>query len=285
MSVAYGSHQVLDRLSLTVENGIVALLGQNGAGKTTLIDVLSTLRRPDSGTALVAGYDVARSSASVRGLIGVTGQFACVDDVLTARENLVMVGQLGGLSAKAAQQRARALLEQFALEVAADRAAGTFSGGMRRRLDLAMSLIRAPRVLFLDEPTTGLDASSRLTLWDEVRTLADDRTTVVLTTQYLEEADALADRVAVLHGGRIVADGTPDALKSSLGGTLVEVLDEHGRVQRTQPTDGTAADAAAALATLPDHTRVTVRNPTLDEVFLKLTTTPANTLESEEISA
>lgn len=285
MSVAYGSHQVLDRLSLTVENGIVALLGQNGAGKTTLIDVLSTLRRPDSGTALVAGYDVARSSASVRGLIGVTGQFACVDDILTARENLVMVGQLGGLSAKAAQQRARALLEQFALEVAADRAAGTFSGGMRRRLDLAMSLIRAPRVLFLDEPTTGLDASSRLTLWDEVRTLADDRTTVVLTTQYLEEADALADRVAVLHGGRIVADGTPDALKSSLGGTLVEVLDEHGRVQRTQPTDGTAADAAAALATLPDHTRVTVRNPTLDEVFLKLTTTPANTLESEEISA
>lgn len=284
MSVAYGSHRVLDRLSLTVGSGIVALLGQNGAGKTTLIDVLSTLRRPDSGTALVAGYDVVRSSASVRGLIGVTGQFACVDDVLTARENLVMMGRLGGLSAKAAQQRARALLEQFALEEAADRAAGTFSGGMRRRLDLAMSLIRAPRVLFLDEPTTGLDAASRLTLWDEVRTLADDRTTVVLTTQYLEEADALADRVAVLHGGRIVADGTPDALKSSLGGTVVEVLDEHGRVQRTQPTDGTAADAAAALATLPDHTRVTVRNPTLDEVFLKLTT-PANTLESEEISA
>lgn len=267
----YGSQVVLDHLDLAVGAGVLALLGPNGAGKTTLVNVLATLTRPDAGTARVLGHDVVRESGEVRRLIGVTGQYAAVDEVLTGLENLVMVARLQGLRPAAARRRASDLLERFDLADAGRRRVGTYSGGMRRRLDLAMSLVRSPRVVFLDEPTTGLDARSRQTLWDEVRALAAEGSSVLLTTQYLDEADALADRVVVLDHGRVVADGSPDRLKAQVGAEVVELLDADGRVERTLETDGTAADVARVLAGLPDDTRVAVRRPTMDEVFLALT--------------
>lgn len=216
-----GRGQVLDGLDLAVAPGTIhGLLGPNGAGKTTAVRILSTLQRLDSGRAIVAGRDVARDPAGVRERIGVTGQYAAVDEILTGRQNLQMFGRLHHLRARAARARADELLERFDLVAAADRPVRHYSGGMRRRLDLAVSLIRSARVLFLDEPSTGLDPRSRSDVWDAVRELADAGTTVLLTTQYLEEADRLCSRISVLDHGRIVAEGSPAELKARVGGNL-----------------------------------------------------------------
>ena len=272
---AFGRQTVLDGLDLTVERGeVFALLGPNGAGKTTTINVLTTLVRPDDGTATVGGIDVVRSPEQVKQRISLTGQAAAVDDVLTGTENLVMLGRLSGLSKRAARARAGELLERFALTDAAAKRVGTYSGGMRRRLDLALSFVVTPEILFLDEPTTGLDTRSRRELWDVIRSLAEAGTTVFLTTQYLEEADQLADRIAVLDGGRAVAVGTPAALKARVGGDTVELHDAHGDLLREVPTDGTVTGLRRALDVLDEAGAegvVTLRRPSLDDVFLALT--------------
>src|ERR1700750_2357212 len=215
----YGQTKALDGLDRRVPQGTVyGLLGPNGAGKTTAVRVLATLLRPDRGQARVLGHDVVAEAAAVRRTIGLTGQYAALDEYLTGRANLIMIGELSRLTAKAARRRADELLEQFDLTEAASRAVKTYSGGMRRRLDLAASLIGHPEVLFLDEPTTGLDPSARALMWDIVRQLVADGTTLLLTTQYLDEADQLADRIAVIDGGRVIAEGMPAALKASMGG-------------------------------------------------------------------
>jgi ABC-2 type transport system ATP-binding protein len=272
---AFGRHTVLDGLDLTVERGeVFALLGPNGAGKTTTINILTTLVQPDGGTASVMGLDVARRPGLVKQRISLTGQAAAVDDALTGSENVVMLARLSGLSARAARTRAAALLERFALTDAAGKRVGTYSGGMRRRLDLALSFVVAPEVLFLDEPTTGLDARSRRELWDVIRSLADAGTTVFLTTQYLEEADQLADRIAVLDDGRAVAVGSASALKARVGGDTVELHDSHGELVREVPTDGTVSGLRRALDVLDESGAegvVSLRRPSLDDVFLALT--------------
>ncbi len=272
---SFGSQVVLDDLDVTVRPGeVFALLGPNGAGKTTTINVLTTLVRPDAGVARVAGADVARDPDAVKRRISLTGQSAAVDDVLTGAENLEMLGRLSGLSSRAARRRAVDLLGRFSLADAASKRVGAYSGGMRRRLDLALSFIVTPEVLFLDEPTTGLDTRSRRELWDVIRSLADAGTTVFLTTQYLEEADQLADRIAVLDGGRIVATGTAAQLKARVGGDTVELHDEHGDLVREVPTDGTVSGLRAALDVLDESGAqgvVTLRRPSLDDVFLTLT--------------
>ncbi|MBD3940361.1 ATP-binding cassette domain-containing protein [Microbacterium sp. NEAU-LLC] len=276
---SFGHSVVLDGLDLTVPRGeIFALLGANGAGKTTTISILTTLQRPDRGSAAVAGFDVAAAPDAVRQRIALTGQSAAVDDTLTGTENLVMLGRLSGLSPRRARARAAELLERFALRDAATRRVGTYSGGMRRRLDLALSFVVVPEVLFLDEPTTGVDPRSRRDLWEVIRSLSDAGTTVFLTTQYLEEADQLADRVAVLDGGRIVATGTPAELKSLVGSDTVVLTGADGAVVREIATDGSVAGLRAAIAELgadevPDA-EVTLRRPTLDDVFLSLTGSP-----------
>ena len=212
---AFGGKQVLDGIDLAVKAGtILALLGPNGAGKTTLVRILATLTKPDAGTATINGYDLRAEPVAVRRSISLAGQYAAVDDVLTGRENLVMMARLLHLPRRAAGRRADELLESFGLADAADKRVKAYSGGMRRRLDLAVSMVVRPPLLFLDEPTTGLDLRSRQQLWGVIKGLADDGVTVLLTTQYLEEADRLADTVAVLHHGRIVAEGTPAELKS-----------------------------------------------------------------------
>src|ERR1700740_3532098 len=214
----YGKTRALNGLDLRVEQGTVyGLLGPNGAGKTTAVRVLATLLRADGGQARVLGHDVATQAGAVRRVIGLTGQYAALDEYLTGRSNLVMIGELSRLTARAARRRADELLEQFDLTDAAGRAVKTYSGGMRRRLDLAASLIGHPEVLFLDEPTTGLDPNARPLTWEIVRGLADSGTTLLLTTQYLDEADQLAGRIAVIDGGTVIAEGTPDQLKSSAG--------------------------------------------------------------------
>ncbi|WP_433115975.1 ATP-binding cassette domain-containing protein [Micromonospora sp. CA-246542] len=221
----YGPTRALDSFDLAVPTGTVyGLLGPNGAGKTTAVRILATLLRFDAGRASVAGYDVLRQPDEVRARIGLTGQYAAVDETLSGRQNLELFGRLSRLGHRAARQRADELLERFGLQDAAGRSAGEYSGGMRRRLDLAASLIRTPRVLFLDEPTTGLDPRSRNQVWDLVRALVADGTTVLLTTQYLEEADQLANRVSVIDAGRVVAEGSPDELKAMTGGDRVEVV-------------------------------------------------------------
>jgi ABC-2 type transport system ATP-binding protein len=291
--------RALDGLDLTVDEGtILGLLGPNGAGKTTSIRVLATLLRPDAGRATVAGFDVATQSHQIRSLIGLSGQFAAVDDVLTGRENLWMFGRLYQLASRVARERADQLLEQFDLADAADRMAKTYSGGMRRRLDLASALIGRPRLLFLDEPTTGLDPRSRLGMWDVIRDLVREGTTLLLTTQYLEEADALADTIAVVDRGRIIAQGTSDQLKSQVGGERIEVVvDDADALPRA--IEVLSRDAGAAPA-VDEHTRrltvpaeggsqallrvvrdfddagiaiddIAMRRPTLDDVFLALT--------------
>ncbi len=267
----FGDHTALDGLSLRLGPGITALLGPNGAGKTTLVRLVSTLEQPDGGRLRVLGHDVVRERRTVQQLVGLTGQHTSVDGVLTGAENLVMVGRLLGLGAAEARGRAADLLEQFDLVAAGSRRASTYSGGMRRRLDLAMSLVSTPRLLLLDEPTTGLDPRSRRSLWAQVRRLAGAGTAVLLTTQYLEEADALADRVLVLDHGRVVADGSVSELGARAGGDVVEVLDEQGQPTATHATDGTARHVASVLAGLPARSRVQVRRPTLDEVVLQLT--------------
>ncbi|MFD5224550.1 ATP-binding cassette domain-containing protein [Microbacterium sp. NPDC058342] len=278
LTKSFGGRPVLAGLDLTVERGeIFALLGANGAGKTTTISILTTLLRPDRGTARVAGRDVASEPVEVQRRISLTGQSAAVDDVLTATENLRMFARLAGLTGSSARTRAEELLDGFGLRDAAGRRVGTFSGGMRRRLDLALSFVVAPEVLFLDEPTTGLDTRSRRDLWDVIRDVAASGTTVFLTTQYLEEADQLADRIAVLDAGRITAIGTASELKERVGGESVQLHDADGALLQEIATDGTVPGLRRALDLLDESGAqgvVTLRRPTLDDVFLSLTDDP-----------
>ncbi|CAN7226579.1 MULTISPECIES: daunorubicin resistance protein DrrA family ABC transporter ATP-binding protein [Microbacterium] len=272
---AFGNKTVVDGLDFAVARGeVFALLGPNGAGKTTTINILTTLTAADAGSARVAGWDIGTQAIEVRRRISLTGQAAAVDDALSATENVVMFARLAGLGRAAARRRAADLIDQFDLTDAASRMVRTFSGGMRRRLDLALSFVVTPEVLFLDEPTTGLDTRSRRALWDIIRMLAKAGTTVFLTTQYLEEADQLADRIAVLHDGRVAALGTPAALKARVGGDTVELHDSRGELRRQIPTDGTVADLRRALDVLDEDGEdgtVTLRRPTLDDVFLAVT--------------
>ncbi|WP_396652895.1 ATP-binding cassette domain-containing protein, partial [Microbacterium sp.] len=280
----YRGTPVLRGVDLTAEQGeIVALLGSNGAGKTTTISILTTLTRADAGTAIVAGCDVRRDPEGVRQRISLTGQSAAVDDALTGVENLVMLGRLSGLSPRAARRRADELLAQFALADASGRKVKTYSGGMRRRLDLALSFVVTPQVLFLDEPTTGVDPRSRLDLWEVIRGLAAAGTTVFLTTQYLEEADQLADRIAVLHEGRIVRTGTAAALKAQFGSDVLVAEDADGSSLAEIATDGSIDGIRRALDELEaahPSARVQLRRPTLDDVFLTLTASATSTSAS-----
>jgi ABC-2 type transport system ATP-binding protein len=283
----YDDHTALDGLDLTVAAGTVhGLLGPNGAGKTTLVRILATLVRPDGGTATVAGHDVVRHPDRVRAAIGLVGQHAAVDELLSARQNLVMFGRLSHLGTAAARRRAEELLEQFGLTDVGEKPATRFSGGMRRRLDLAAGMILTPKVLFLDEPTTGLDPHGRAEVWTAVRRLVAGGTTVLLTTQYLDEADQLADRISVIDHGRLIADGTPASLKGAdrldvhttpagtdaVAARLAELgpVTVDGERVSVAVTDRVAAFALAA--SLPDVEDITVRRPTLDEAFLKLVT-------------
>ncbi len=291
--------RALDGVDLTVEEGtVLGLLGPNGAGKTTTVRILATLLKPDAGRATVAGFDVVKQAQELRRVIGLSGQYAAVDENLTGRENLWMFGTLYQLSSAESRRRADELLDQFDLNDAADRVVKTYSGGMRRRLDLGSALIGRPRLLFLDEPTTGLDPRSRLGMWEVIRGLVRDGTTLLLTTQYLEEADELADTIAVVDHGKIIARGTADALKSQVGGERIEVvvheraevepateilrrhgigattLDEHTR-KITVPADGGASTLVAVVRDLGEAgihiDDVALRRPTLDDVFLSLT--------------
>ncbi|MFV2171706.1 ATP-binding cassette domain-containing protein [Actinomadura sp. LOL_016] len=274
LAKGFGDNEVLKGLDLTLPPGVHALLGPNGAGKTTLVNILSTLTPADAGTARVLGLDVRADKRRLQGLISLTGQYAAVDDRLSGIENLHMMGRLFGLSRRDAAARAADLLDRFELAKAAGKRVSTYSGGMRRKLDIAVSLIARPRLIFLDEPTTGLDTRSRQALWDEITTLADDGTSIFLTTQYLEEADVLAERILVLHGGRIVAEGTASQLKERVGGSTIQLHDGHGRVVEEIPTGASAHEISRHLAALAAERRgvqVTVRRPTLDEVFLQLT--------------
>jgi ABC-2 type transport system ATP-binding protein len=294
-----GEVRALDGLDLTVAEGsVLGLLGPNGAGKTTTVRILATLLRPDAGRATVAGFDVVRQAQQLRSVIGLSGQYAAVDENLTSRENLIMFGRLYQLPWAEARRRADELLEQFALTAAADRIVKTYSGGMRRRLDLASALAGRPRVLFLDEPTTGLDPRSRLGMWDVIRERVREGTTLLLTTQYLEEADELAHSIAVVDAGRIIARGTADELKAQVGGERIEVVvrdradvaravavlardcdgdcavDEHTR-RITVPANGGAQRLVQVVRDLDEAAiaidDIGLRRPTLDDVFLTLT--------------
>jgi ABC-2 type transport system ATP-binding protein len=294
---SFGQVRALRGVDLTVPGGSVcALLGPNGAGKTTVVRVLATLTRPDGGTARVAGYDVAREPRRVRAAIGLAGQQSAVDDDLTGLENLFILGLMWHLGRRRARTRAAELLERFELADAGRRLVKTWSGGMRRRLDLVASLIVAPAVLFLDEPTTGLDPRSRTEIWSAVRSLAAEGTTVLLTTQYLDEADRIAGQIVIVNRGRVTAQGTPDELKNSLGGRVDVVLSAAGgdalsaaaaalaaiagsRPQVDPDTGRLTAAITAGAVTLPELVRrldaagveaedVSIRRPTLDEVFL-----------------
>jgi ABC-2 type transport system ATP-binding protein len=295
----YGKTTALNGLDLTVaQNTVYGLLGPNGAGKTTAVRVLATLLRADGGRARVLGRDVRDDAAGVRRVIGLTGQYAALDEYLTGRSNLIMIGELSRLTAKAARRRADELLAQFDLTDAAGRAVKTYSGGMRRRLDLAASLIGHPAVLFLDEPTTGLDPSARALMWDIVRQLVVDGTTLLLTTQYLDEADQLADRIAVIDDGKVIAEGAPGDLKASMGGqriliTLADGSDAAAAAAALRPfttapviphegekiieapviaTDGLATEVVRALdAAGVKVNDIAVRSASLDDVFLSLT--------------
>lgn len=267
-----GDVRALCGVSLEVPAGTVfGLLGPNGAGKTTVVNILTTLMRPDSGRAEVAGFDVVADPAAVRRSIGLAGQFAAVDEILTGAENLTLVGRLNHLSASQARVRARELLDDFGLGDAGDRAAKTYSGGMRRRLDLAAALVARPPVLFLDEPTTGLDPRSRLELWAVIEDLVRGGTTLLLTTQYLEEADRLAQQIAVVDHGRVIAEGTSAELKGRMGGALIEVRLADAR--QAEAVTGTLAGAGDGEVTVHDDTlHVPAKNGTvvLGEVVRRL---------------
>ncbi|MFI9839165.1 ATP-binding cassette domain-containing protein [Nonomuraea sp. NPDC051941] len=300
---AYGDLEVIAGVDLSVPAGTVyALLGPNGAGKTTTVRILSTLLPADAGQARVAGYDVRREAERVRASIGVTGQFSAVDELLTGRENLRLMADLGHLDRRRAESVVGRLLERFDLVGAADRRAVTYSGGMKRRLDLAMTLVAGPRLIFLDEPTTGLDPRSRRDLWGIVRELVAGGVTVFLTTQYLEEADQLADRIGVLDGGRLVAEGSAAELKRLVPGGHIELqvadgervaelarrlpgaVPDAGALTVTVPHDGSLAALRRLLDGIGDDGAVTglaVRTPDLDDVFLALTGRPA----AEEVPA
>ena len=271
---SYGTRPVLDGLDLVLPPGIHALLGPNGAGKTTLIKILSTLLPHDDGTVRVLGLDPRRDRRRLQGLLSLTGQFAAVDGALTCTENLEMIGRLFGLPGSLARTRAAEQLERFELTRARSTRAAALSGGMRRKLDIAAGLLSRPRLVILDEPTTGLDTRSRQVLWEEIRGLAAEGTSVLLTTQYLEEADALAEQVHVLDRGRIVAGGTTQELKALVGGAVIRILDQDGAVLEELATTGTAPDLAARLAEaahrFPTAT-ASIHRPTLDDVFLHLT--------------
>jgi len=293
----YGTTQALDGLTLEAQAGtVLGVLGPNGAGKTTALRILTTLAKPDSGSARIAGLDVVADQVAVQRRIGVAAQDATLDEILSGRQNLVMMGRLGNLSRSDAKARATELLNQFDLVDAGDRVVKGYSGGMRRRLDLAAALITRPQVLFLDEPTTGLDPTSRLRMWEVIRSLVADGTTLLLTTQYLDEADELADRIVVIDHGRAIADGTADQLKTRVGGARLEVtlsgphpqaaqalapfvngalsvsqdaLHLHGPVRATQGLATTVVRALdQAAITVED---VQVRPPSLDDVFFALT--------------
>ncbi|MGE8206871.1 ATP-binding cassette domain-containing protein [Heyndrickxia sp. NPDC080065] len=273
---SFGNHVVLDGIDLSVKAGkVFALLGPNGAGKTTLINILSTLVVPDEGSVHVVGYDVVTDKEGVKRSISLTGQHAAVDEKLTPEENLRMMGRLSGLSASEARARATELLKFFDLLDAAHKRVKTFSGGMRRRLDLAISLVVARQVLFLDEPTTGLDTRSRRALWDIIQSLAAKGITIFLTTQYLEEADQLADDIAVIANGRVVAQGTAEELKSRIGGEVVEIRNANDEVIREVPIDGSVQELKLVLDMfadkVPEGARVNIRRPSMDDVFLDLT--------------
>lgn len=294
---AYDQVTALADVSFTVPTGsILGLLGHNGAGKTTTVQILSTLIPPTSGRALVAGYDVVEQATQVRNSIGVTGQNACLDDLLTGRENLTLFGRLRGLRRRAARRRADELIGQFDLGHAADRPVQTYSGGMRRRVDIAIALVLTPKVLFLDEPTTGLDPRSRRQVWELVSSLASEGVTVLLTTQYLEEADVLSDSIVILNAGRVVASGTAEELKARTGATYCQVTLVHPadipRVSAAlsgiddvdvDPEANTvsvrAVDGVGTLGEVVRRTEqlgvelidISLRKPTLDEVFLHLT--------------
>lgn len=285
----FAGRPVLTGLDLTVDSGeIFALLGANGAGKTTTIGILTTLLRPDAGTARVAGHDVMTSALEVRRRISLTGQAAAVDDALTAAENLLLFSRLAGLRGRAARARSDELLTRFGLHAAARRRVGAFSGGMRRRLDLALSFVATPEVLFLDEPTTGLDTRSRRDLWEVIRGVADAGTTVFLTTQYLDEADRLADRIAVLEHGKVAALGTAAELKERVGGESVQLHAPDGALLHEVGTDGSVAGLRVALDRLDAAGAegvVSLRRPTLDDVFLALTAEPHRPAASLKESA
>ena len=307
LAKSFGKVAALQDVTFQAPAGtVLGLLGPNGAGKTTAVRILTTLLKPDAGEVRVAGLDVLADAVELRSRIGLAGQYAAVDENLTGAENLTMVGRLYGEGRPAAKRRAADLLERFSLSDAAKRPAKTYSGGMRRRLDLAAALVAKPPVLFLDEPTTGLDPRSRLDLWGTIEELVGEGTTVLLTTQYLDEADRLADSIAVIDRGRVIADGTPDALKSKVGGERLEVRLGEGR---------SAEDAVAALAPMSDETPrseggvvrvalrqragaiveavqrlgeaglepedLTVSRPTLDDVFLTLTGRAAEPTEEQ----
>ncbi|MBF6555310.1 MAG: ATP-binding cassette domain-containing protein [Acidimicrobiales bacterium] len=294
---AFDETTVLDGVDLTVAEGtIFALLGPNGAGKTTMVRILSTLITPDAGQVCVAGHDVAREPDAVRGLIGVTGQFSALDDLCTGLENMRLMADLNHLGSSAGRSRVSELLDRFGLADAAHKPVTTYSGGMRRRLDLAMTLVGNPRVIFLDEPTTGLDPGSRRMMWDSIRELVAGGVTILLTTQYLDEADELADRIAVLDRGRIVAEGTADELKRRVSGGhvrlqvptarclhgAVALLDgasyDEEKLEIEVPTDGTVSALRHLLSVLDDGDievdQLSIHTPDLDDVFFAVTGHP-----------
>jgi len=291
---AFGDKTVLDGIDLDVRPGTVfSLLGPNGAGKTTTVNVLTTLMKADAGTIRIAGHDIATETKAVRAVVGVTGQFAAVDELLTGQENLRLMADLKRVGSGEGRRVVTELLERFDLAESAQKLVSTYSGGMRRKLDLAMTLVGNPQIIFLDEPTTGLDPRSRRTMWDIIRQLVADGVTIFLTTQYLEEADRLAHRIAVLNQGRLVAQGTPDELKHQIPGSHVRLrftnvleLDAAARVLTGSsrddedltlrvPSDGGVKSMRALLVQLDEHSidpeKFSVHTPDLDDVFLALT--------------
>lgn len=295
----FGDIKALDGVSIAAENGkVLGLLGPNGAGKTTLVRILATLLKPDSGAAIVGGLDVLRQKQAVREIIGLAGQSAAVDEILTGRENLVMVGRLYHMPRPAARKRAQELLQQFSLTDAADRPVKTYSGGMRRRLDLAASIVARPSILFLDEPTTGLDPRTRIGMWDTIRSLVSDGATLLLTTQYLEEADELADKIVVIDQGKVIAEGTSDELKADMAADFIDITvanpqDTGKAAQLLRPLSGenpqtdegrghvsiaveSGAQSIAEVVRLLDAESVNIaelnlRRPSLNDVFLSIT--------------